>query len=565
MATALKIPSGTATQRAAYVAANSGSGSNTASNGYPALTPAQMATRASHIVDSSGTSSAERATSAKKGVATPVVPNTPVDTSQPSPEGTPVGTGLPGSPTSGLAPGVTKNPDGTINYAGSAGTATLDTKTGQSKFVKAAQPFLGTQAPGSPGEAKSTVDTALGQANTDGQYKDAQSQIEQSPEWQKYITDVQESRKQQSETSVDFIKTAMKEFNIQGINHELLDINKIIDGTEEDIRKEVQAAGGFATDSQVLALANGRNKSLIAKQKYLEEEKAQSMQMVSMLSNAYVSDRAFAQQAMNQKLQIDEQMVAHKDKIISAAQETFKTSLTLMGADGVYNALLATGDPQAIALAERNYRLPPGGLAMAAQQATKARALADTKAGLENKALQANIRQSNAATAKSLADMNAPNTSGTISGKPQTGSQSAANLYGNRLNEANVVIDTLGNKFTGKGALGGSLPNFMQSGDRQAYEQAKKNFVTAVLRRESGAAISPTEFTTADSQYFPQAGDKSTVLAQKETLRNTVINSFYKEADVLRPLLPGMVFQKGDKKYKVIGGDMSDPDVEEIK
>jgi len=36
------------------------------------------------------------------------------------------------------------------------------------------------------------------------------------------------------------------------------------------------------------------------------------------------------------------------------------------------------------------------------------------------------------------------------------------------------------------------------------FEQAKKNFVNAVLRLESGAVISPSEFTNADKQYFPQ-------------------------------------------------------------
>lgn len=165
------------------------------------------------------------------------------------------------------------------------------------------------------------------------------------------------------------------------------------------------------------------------------------------------------------------------------------------------------------------------------------------------KALQ--LKQAQLNIQKTQQDLATSTPTTTINGKPQTATQSAANLYGDRLNQADVVIGLLGNKFTGKFQLGSILPNALQSGDRQAFEQAKKNFVTAVLRRESGASISPTEFKTADEQYFPQPGDKPAVLAQKEALRNTVINNFYKEANVLRPVLPNQIIQSGGKKYKV--------------
>lgn len=145
---------------------------------------------------------------------------------------------------------------------------------------------------------------------------------------------------------------------------------------------------------------------------------------------------------------------------------------------------------------------------------------------------------------------NANTENGTITGKPQTASQSAANLYGDRLNQANISIDQLGANFTGKLAKF-PLPNFLKTSDRQVYEQAKLNFVTAVLRRESGAAISPSEFKDADKQYFPQPGDGAGVIANKQTLRNNVINNFYKEANVLRPVLPGQVVESGGKRYKV--------------
>jgi hypothetical protein len=146
---------------------------------------------------------------------------------------------------------------------------------------------------------------------------------------------------------------------------------------------------------------------------------------------------------------------------------------------------------------------------------------------------------------------NAPGGVPTLTGKPQNASQSSANGYADRLNQSNIIIDSIGGNFTGNFAIGGSLPNIFQSGDRQSYEQAKRNFVTAVLRRESGAAISDSEFATEALKYFPQAGDKPDTVTQKAAARNTAINNVYREANVARPVLPGMIIESDGKRYRV--------------
>ena len=60
---------------------------------------------------------------------------------------------------------------------------------------------------------------------------------------------------------------------------------------------------------------------------------------------------------------------------------------------------------------------------------------------------------------------------------------------------------------------------------RQEVDAARKNFVTAVLRKESGAAISPSEFYTESQKYFPQPGDEPAVIAQKRHARDTAIKA----------------------------------------
>lgn len=63
----------------------------------------------------------------------------------------------------------------------------------------------------------------------------------------------------------------------------------------------------------------------------------------------------------------------------------------------------------------------------------------------------------------------------------------------------------------------------------QKYNQAKADFINAQLRRESGAAISPSEFANADAQYFPKPGDTPQVIEQKRANRRTAITAMGRE------------------------------------
>lgn len=65
--------------------------------------------------------------------------------------------------------------------------------------------------------------------------------------------------------------------------------------------------------------------------------------------------------------------------------------------------------------------------------------------------------------------------------------------------------------------------NFIISEQKQLLEQGKRNYINSILRRESGAVISPEEFANADKQYFPQPGDSPAVVAQKRANREVSI------------------------------------------
>lgn len=110
--------------------------------------------------------------------------------------------------------------------------------------------------------------------------------------------------------------------------------------------------------------------------------------------------------------------------------------------------------------------------------------------------------------------------------KPLTESQSNAKMFSSRMATNNgtlLGIEAKGFDPTSFGTTVQSfLPNRFQSGDLQAYNAAKQNWIAAVLRKESGAAISSKEYSDANKQYFPQDGDSKAVVQQKQALRQQV-------------------------------------------
>ena len=104
-----------------------------------------------------------------------------------------------------------------------------------------------------------------------------------------------------------------------------------------------------------------------------------------------------------------------------------------------------------------------------------------------------------------------------------------------RMQEANKALGQLASEGTDTSIMGSQAPlvggaiNAVSSGNRQMLNQAKLDFMTAVLRRESGAAISSGEYQNADRQYFPQVGDSEKVKAQKARNRELAINGILSE------------------------------------
>jgi len=106
-------------------------------------------------------------------------------------------------------------------------------------------------------------------------------------------------------------------------------------------------------------------------------------------------------------------------------------------------------------------------------------------------------------------------------GKPD--GQTAA--YATRAaNSAKVVGDLTKSAISVWSNANTTASNFFKTKNIQKLEQAQANFITAVLRKESGASIVDSEFETARKLYFPQIGDKPEVLALKAQSRVDAVN-----------------------------------------
>ena len=95
------------------------------------------------------------------------------------------------------------------------------------------------------------------------------------------------------------------------------------------------------------------------------------------------------------------------------------------------------------------------------------------------------------------------------------------------------------------GNLPGALSGYATSPQGQSYLAAKEDFITAVLRQESGAAISFSEFRKEDRKYFPQPGEGPEVIEQKRRARQRALESMKAQSGPAYEVLFGEAEETG--------------------
>ncbi len=111
--------------------------------------------------------------------------------------------------------------------------------------------------------------------------------------------------------------------------------------------------------------------------------------------------------------------------------------------------------------------------------------------------------------------------------RPSTAAQNTVAAYASRIKQSSDELGRIGADVT---AYERNAPNFMNTARGQQFDQAQRDFINAVLRRESGAVINSGEFDSAYKQYIPRTGDSPEVLKQKKENREIQFAAFKRAA-----------------------------------
>lgn len=189
------------------------------------------------------------------------------------------------------------------------------------------------------------------------------------------------SPQNQRASLTDTYNQMLKDSGVQAIDTELINMKNVIDGSEDDLRTEITKAGGFATDSQVLALTGARNKQLIKNYNTLLDTRNAKEKYLETAIGLEKSDREAADSRFEKSFNMAMQIADYQQKMQKNAVESLDRTRAAIGWDGILQA--TQGDEHLMGLVEKTYGLPQGGLVLAAQQAYTQRAQAEEKRQLD--------------------------------------------------------------------------------------------------------------------------------------------------------------------------------------
>lgn len=135
---------------------------------------------------------------------------------------------------------------------------------------------------------------------------------------------------------------------LPALNTQLMNMKQVMDGTEQDLRDEITRSGGLATNSQVLALTNARNSTLVKQYSALVDQQTNLKDQINTMIGLDEKDRVAAQAQASQSLQIGMQLMQMQQTMQRNAQDSMANNIKQFGAKAVYDAAVASGDPSAI-------------------------------------------------------------------------------------------------------------------------------------------------------------------------------------------------------------------------
>jgi hypothetical protein len=133
--------------------------------------------------------------------------------------------------------------------------------------------------------------------------------------------------------------------------------------------------------------------------------------------------------------------------------------------------------------------------------------------------------------------------------------ESNAATFADRMTNANPIFDKLSPPSVEAQAVSGIplVGNTLIDARNRQFQQAERDFISAVLRKESGAAISNTEYESERKKYIPVSGDDAQTLELKRKSREAALAGMrrsagpsYKSSPTMSPTSTNDVFSQAD-------------------
>lgn len=161
--------------------------------------------------------------------------------------------------------------------------------------------------------------------------------------------------------------TLREQYKLPEMNAQMMNMQNVMNGTENDIREEITKTGGLATDSQVQGMASARNKLVQKQYNALATQYSAAQQNVTAMMQYATQDQATSLQRSQATAQITESMASISTQMMNMgmtmqnnARSAVQYNVTQMGYKGLADS--ANGNPQMKGYYENMLGLAPGTL-----------------------------------------------------------------------------------------------------------------------------------------------------------------------------------------------------------
>lgn len=229
------------------------------------------------------------------------------------------------------------------------------------------QQMQGTQVPGNSAEASASITSALTPQTSDPVFGSMASMMEPI---MNSLTQVLNNINNPALTGASLqqeYNDLATQYNLPALQSQMLNMQNIMNGTEQDIRDEITSTGGTVTDSQVLGMTAARNKVILKQYNSLSTQYQAAYQNVQNMMQYASQDQQTSLQRQQMTASITSSMASIQTQMLQMgmtmqnnARSAAENAVTNMGYTGL--AASAQGNPQMLSYYENILGLAPGAL-----------------------------------------------------------------------------------------------------------------------------------------------------------------------------------------------------------